>query len=189
MTREKKITSDRTIEMIAAMSSRYIIGDGKRMPWHLPADLKRFRRVTSPHTVIMGRRTYESIGRPLPRRDNIVVTRQKRYRAPGCRVAASLRAAIALAAADKRVFIIGGGEIYREALPLASRLYLTVIEPGRKPFRGKVRFPALDARQWRMAFRGARRKAPLRYRFLVLVRRRRPGPALRGVNARAFAPG
>ena len=117
------------ISIIAAVAENGVIGRGGKLPWHLSDDLRRFKRLTTGHTIVMGRRTWESIGRPLPGRRTVVVSRQPQYRvdAEGVDVAASLDAAlrIAEAAGDDEVFIIGGAEIYRSALPTAERLYLT----------------------------------------------------------------
>ena len=116
------------------------------MPWHLPGDLKRFKALTLGHPVVMGRRTWESIGKPLRGRENIVLTHSADFSAPGCRVAHSLEEALDACRGATSVFVIGGGEIYRAALPLASRLLLTEI---RREFAGDAFFPAFD----RIAFR------------------------------------
>ncbi len=116
-----------TISLIAAMAENRVIGLGNAIPWHLPADMKRFRAITMGHPVIMGRKTFESIGRPLAGRKTIILTRNRDYGAVGCLIAGSLREALAECAGADEVFICGGGEVYREALPLASRIYLTVI--------------------------------------------------------------
>lgn len=129
------------ISIIAAVASNGVIGRNGGLPWHLPADLRRFREITAGHAVIMGRKTFESIGRPLPDRVNIVVSRQAAYGTAGIVVAGSLQAALALAAGEDEVFICGGGEIYRQALPLADRIYLTVLD---QPFDGTVFFPEIQ---------------------------------------------
>jgi len=128
------------ISIIAAIASNGVIGRNGGLPWHLPADLRRFREITAGHAVIMGRKTFESIGRPLPDRVNIVVSRQAGYGAAGIVVAGSLQAALALATGEDEVFICGGGEIYQQALPLADRIYLTVLD---QPFDGAVFFPEI----------------------------------------------
>ncbi len=115
------------ISLIAAMAENRVIGRNNVIPWRLPADMQRFRAITMGHPVIMGRKTYESIGRPLPGRKTVLITRQRNYRAAGCVVVHSLREALAECEGEAEVFICGGGDIYREALPLASRIYLTVI--------------------------------------------------------------
>jgi dihydrofolate reductase len=134
------------LALIAAVASNGVIGDGNRLPWRVVEDLKRFRALTTGHAVIMGRRTWESIGRPLPGRQNIVVTRQPDYRAPGAETAPSLEAAIALVRLPAPAFCIGGGLLYRAALPHATTLYLTEI--GRE-YRGDATFPAFDRSDWR----------------------------------------
>ncbi|MDY7107407.1 MAG: dihydrofolate reductase [Planctomycetota bacterium] len=133
------------VTIIAAMSENRIIGRAGALPWRLPADLKRFKSLTTGHTVIMGRRTYESIGRPLPDRRSIVVTRDAGYRAEGVVVVLSLEDALQQVADDEEVFIIGGGEIYRHALPVADRLELTILHAE---VEGDTRFPALDFKDW-----------------------------------------
>lgn len=131
-----------------------MIGNDGRLPWRLPDDLKHFRALTSGHAVIMGRRTWESIGRPLPDRQNIVVSRRHRFTATGCAVAHSLQEAIDLAAMTGPVFVIGGEALYRDALPLADLLHLTEI---RRDFAGDAKFPPYDHAQWRETSRETRR--------------------------------
>lgn len=138
------------VNLIAALARNRVIGRGNTMPWHLPADLKRFRALTLGHPVIMGRRTYESIGRPLPGRDNIVVSRSG-FSADGVRCAPSLERAVELAGA-RTMFVIGGGEIYRLALPLAARLHLTEIQAEPE---GDTWFPEFDRARWREVAREA----------------------------------
>lgn len=133
------------VSLIAAMAENRIIGVNNTLPWRLPEDLRHFRRLTTGHHVIMGRRNYESIGKPLPDRTNIVVTRNPEYRAPGCRVRHSLEEALRDAQADSEVFVIGGGEIYRQALARADRIYLTLVHAH---VEGDTYFPPFDAREW-----------------------------------------
>lgn len=139
--------ADLAIVVAYAVPGR-VIGDGRRMPWHHPEDLRRFRAITLGHAVLMGRRTWESIGRPLPGRRNLVLTRDPAWRADGAEACASLDAAIALARAggDACPMVIGGGEVYAAALPLATQLHLTEV---REPHHGTVTFPAIDASAWR----------------------------------------
>ncbi|MDX1687598.1 MAG: dihydrofolate reductase, partial [Candidatus Promineifilaceae bacterium] len=111
----------RRISLIAALDRNGVIGDDGRIPWRLPADLKYFKRVTMGKPLIMGRKTYESIGRPLPGRQNIVLTRQRDYRAPGCTVVHSLEEALAAAGDAEEVMVAGGGSVYRQFLPRADR--------------------------------------------------------------------
>jgi len=133
------------VALVAAVAANGVIGDANRLPWRLPADLRRFRALTTGHTVIMGRRTWASIGRALPGRQNIVVTRQPNFDAPGAEIAHSLPAALARARCPEPVFCIGGGELYREALPHATTLYLTEIS---RDIAGDTTFPAFDRRAW-----------------------------------------
>ena len=133
------------LEMIVAHAENGVIGNAGTMPWHIPEDLKHFKTVTTGAAVIMGRKTFESIGRALPKRKNIVITRRPDYTAPGCTVVTSLAAALEAARTEERVFIIGGGEIYREALPQADRLWITEIAAA--PV-GDTTFPALNPQDW-----------------------------------------
>jgi dihydrofolate reductase len=140
------------LAIVAAVAANGVIGDGNRLPWRLPADLRRFRALTTGHAVIMGRRTWESIGRALPDRQNIVVTRQRGFAAPGAEVAASLDEALARARMPGPAFCIGGGELYREALPRAATLQLTEIA---RAYDGDATFPAFDRDAWREVAREA----------------------------------
>lgn len=133
------------VSLIAALAENRVIGRNNALPWHLPADLKRFRRLTTGHPVILGRKNYESIGRPLPGRTNIVVTRDHSYRAPGCVVVDSLDAAFAAAGAAGEIFVIGGAEIYAQTIARAGRLYLTWVHA---PVAGDTYFPSFDPRGW-----------------------------------------
>ena len=135
------------------MARNGVIGVDNRLPWRLPEDLRRFRALTTGHTIIMGRKTWESIGRPLPDRQNIVVSRQAAFDAPGAEVAASFDAALALATRPDPVFVIGGEALYRAALPGATRLYFTEIE---RDFAGDARFPEFSRRSWRETAREER---------------------------------
>lgn len=143
------------LALIAAVAANGVIGADNALPWRLPEDLKRFKALTLGHPVIMGRKTFESIGRPLPGRRNIVVSRNREYAAAGCEVAASLEAALkSCRNGSDEVFVIGGAQIYAEALPLAQRLYLTEI---RAEFAGDARFPEYDRGAWRESAREPRR--------------------------------
>lgn len=156
------------VSLIAAVARNGVIGRGNALPWHLPQDLKRFRALTTGHPIIMGRRTYESLGRPLPNRHNLVVTRDPHFAAAGCSVAASLEAAIAACAgATDEIFIIGGAQIYRQALPLAQRLYLTEID---QDFEGDTHFPPFDRRQWRETAREVQAGAEVPFAFVIYER-------------------
>ncbi|MDX7743882.1 type 3 dihydrofolate reductase [Aeromonas veronii] len=135
------------ISMIAAMAHDRVIGKDNQMPWHLPADLAHFKRVTLGKPVLMGRKTFESIGRPLPGRRNLVISRNSDYRADGVEVIDSVGAALALLAGSsvEELMVIGGGHLYAEMLPSADCLYLTQID---LTVEGDTRFPAFDDGQW-----------------------------------------
>jgi dihydrofolate reductase len=133
------------VSLIVAMSTNRVIGIDNRMPWHLSADLKHFRAVTWGKPILMGRKTYESIGRPLPGRENIVLTSDASYRAEGCAVVNSLEQGLAVAAHHPEVMIIGGAALYQATLPVADRLYLTRID---QDFQGDTFFPELNWSEW-----------------------------------------
>jgi dihydrofolate reductase len=130
-----------SIGLVAAMAKNRVIGKDNQMPWHLPADLKHFKAVTMGKPIIMGRKTYESIGRPLPGRLNIVVSRNPKLSIAGCQIATSLQAALAMVKDHTEVMVIGGGQLYREALPLANNLYLTFIDLDTD---GDTQFPEFE---------------------------------------------
>jgi dihydrofolate reductase len=136
------------LALVVAMTSDRVIGRDGDMPWHIPEDLKHFRRVTVGHAIIMGRKTHESIGRPLPKRRNIVLTRNADVRFDGCEVAHSLDEAIHLArnGGDDEPRIVGGGAIYEMALPLATKLFLTEVDLD---VEGDTFFPVYDPSEWR----------------------------------------
>jgi dihydrofolate reductase len=141
------------VALIAAVAANGVIGRDNRLPWRLPADLRRFKELTMGHALVMGRRTYESIGRPLPGRVTVVLTRDPAFMAPpGALAARSLEEALAAAAAATpgagEVFVAGGAEVYAQALPRADRLYLTRVEAE---VEGDARFPDLDPARWRLA--------------------------------------
>lgn len=135
------------LSLIAAVSKNNIIGNDNRLIWHLPADLAHFKKITSGHTIIMGRKTYESIGRALPNRRNIIVTRQEFFEAPGCEVMGSLQEAVDSCLKEEEVFIIGGGDIFTQVLPAADKIYLTRIY---KDFDGDAKFPELNFSEWKL---------------------------------------
>jgi dihydrofolate reductase len=159
--------------LIAAVARNGVIGADNRLPWRLPADLRRFRELTTGHSVIMGRRTWESIGKPLPGRQNIVVTRASAGSATDVAFARSLDAALELADRPEPVFVIGGEALFREALPRADVLYLTEIGCD---FTGDARFPDFDRSLWREAARSAQERADppdtFAYDFVTFERRR-----------------
>ncbi len=135
------------ISLIVAASTNNVIGVQGDLPWRLSDDLKRFKAITMGKPIIMGRLTWESIGRPLPGRLNIVVTRQPGYSAEGCDVVASVDEALEAAGAVPEVMVIGGGDIYRQLLPRASRIYLTRVEAE---IDGDTFFPQLDETEWEL---------------------------------------
>ena len=132
--------------IVVAMARNGVIGRDGTLPWHLPADLQRFRRLTLGKPIVMGRRTHESIGRVLPGRRNIVLSRDPAFRAAGCEVFASLEQALTALAEVEEVMVVGGAALYAEALPRAARLYLTEVEAE---VAGDVRFPPFDRAAWR----------------------------------------
>lgn len=134
------------VSLIAALDRNRLIGSNNALPWHLPADLRYFKATTLGKPVLMGRKTWESLGRALPQRRNIVISRSLKAAPAGAELAASLPAALALVAAEEEAFIIGGGEIFRAALPLADRLYLTEIDAA---YTGDAWFPELPPHAWR----------------------------------------
>lgn len=132
------------VTMIVAVGRNGVIGDGLTMPWHLPADLRYFKRTTMGHPMVMGRRTFESMG-VLPGRRSIVVTRQRHWHHEGVEVAHSLAEVWALSEDAAEVFVVGGGEIYREAMPAADRLLVTEVDLAPE---GSVTFPEIDPSTW-----------------------------------------
>ncbi len=160
------------IVLIVAMAHERVIGKDGRLPWHLPADLKRFKALTVGHPVIMGRKTYDSIGRALPGRHNIVVSRDAKLSVKDADCATSLRSALELAGSAGRVFVIGGEQIYRLALPLADCIELTEVDTT---VAGDACFPQIDANQWREQRRESHNDpaSGLRYDFVTLQRIRR----------------
>jgi dihydrofolate reductase len=134
------------IYLVAAVAANGVIGRQGRLPWHLPEDLKHFKRLTLGHPIIMGRRTWQSLGGLLPGREHIVVTRTPGYDAPGAAVASSLEAALALCVGEAVVFVIGGREIFAEALPLAAGLVMTEIH---RDYEGDTWFPPYERSRWR----------------------------------------
>ena len=137
--------SDTRISIISAMASNRAIGIRNTLPWQLPEDLKHFKALTMGHHIVMGRKTYDSIGKPLPGRDTVIVTRNADYAVPGCLAVNSLDAALTVSHGDAEVFFVGGAELYRQALPIAHRIYLTEIQ---RVFDGDAFFPEFDKSQW-----------------------------------------
>ncbi len=157
------------VSLIAAVANNQVIGNNNRLVWHLPADLRHFKKLTMGHTLIMGRKTYESIGKPLPGRKTIIITSQKAYKAAGCIVAGSVEEAIKLVKGEKDVFVAGGAEIYEQTINLyhTRRLYITRIFAN---FEGDTFFPQIDEEKWELLERvdyEADEKNPYPYSFLV----------------------
>ena len=134
------------ISIIVAVAQNGVIGCENRLIWHIREDLQRFKRLTTGHPVVMGRKTFESLGRPLPKRTNVVITRQKGYAPQGVEVVHSLEEAIDRFPVSEEIFIIGGAQIYRQAMPRADRLYLTEVYHD---YEGDVCFPAWNREEWK----------------------------------------
>ena len=159
------------ISLIAALAQNRVIGIENRLPWKLPEDLAHFKALTLGHPILMGRKTFESLGRPLSGRRNIVITRKADYQPSGCETATSIPDAIALCAEAEEIFLIGGAEVYKQALPLVGRLYLTEVQIQAQ---GDAWFPDYD----RSAFREISREShtgekgdTLAFDFVVYVRK------------------
>jgi dihydrofolate reductase len=133
------------ISLIVAMAANRVIGVDGQMPWHLSADLKRFKNITMGSPILMGRVTFEAIGRPLPGRDNLVISRNPDFCPSGCRVFSDIDSALASASACEQLFVIGGASLYQAVLPLADYVHLTVID---RLFDGDTYFPLLDDGDW-----------------------------------------
>jgi dihydrofolate reductase len=132
------------ISIVVAISENHVIGKDNKLLWYLPNDLKHFKDITTGHTVIMGRKTYESVGKPLPKRRNIIITRQD-ITIEGCEVVNSIEAAVALCKNEEEVFIVGGAEIYKQSMRLTNRIYLTIVH---KEFDGDSFFPEINKSEW-----------------------------------------
>jgi dihydrofolate reductase len=158
------------ISLILAAANNGVIGYQQKLPWHLPADLAHFKQLTLHKPIIMGRKTYESIGKPLPERRNIIITRNKSFSAAGIEIFFSLKETLLHLQSEKEVMVIGGAELFYEALPIAERVYLTRIHAT---FAGDTFFSDLDEQEWRESSRenhAADIKNPYNYSFIVLDR-------------------
>jgi dihydrofolate reductase len=160
------------LSIIVAMANNRVIGTRGQLPWHIPEDLKRFKRLTMGHPIVMGRKTFESIGRPLPGRENVVLTRNPSFRPAGVTVLHDFGGWTGRFG-DAEVFVIGGADLFRLALPLASRLYLTQID---RDFEGDTRFPEFDLGKDYDIVEKSEMKAEggIPYRFVTAVRKSRP---------------
>jgi dihydrofolate reductase len=155
------------VSFIVAMAQNRVIGIDQKLPWHIPLDLKRFKKITSGHVVIMGRKSYDALGKPLPNRENVVITRQN-LEIPGVRVVHTVEEALKpYRKTDKEIFILGGGEIFTEALPLADKIYLTLIE---KDFKGDAHFPETDWSLFEKTFEESHSE-PVPFKFIDYQRR------------------
>ncbi len=158
------------ISILVAMARNRTIGANNTLPWRCPEDLKRFKALTMGHHIVMGRKTYDSIGKPLPGRITVVVTRNRALRIEGCVMAHSLEEAIAACKGDEEVFIVGGAELYAQALPLAGTLYITEIL---QDVAGDAHFPEFDITRWSETSREPHRQEapqPLEYHFVTYRR-------------------
>lgn len=134
------------ISFVVAMGKNRVIGKDNSLPWEMPADMKRFKELTTEKPIIMGRKTFESIGRPLPNRTNIIITRDENYKAEGCIVVHSIDEALKAAEGNEEVMVIGGAQIYKEFLPTANKIYLTIID---NDFEGDAYFPEYNEDEWK----------------------------------------
>lgn len=160
------------VSLVAAVAENGVIGNKNKIPWNLPADLKNFRRITLGHHLIMGRKTHESIGRVLSGRTNIVITRNRNYKSKGCIIVHTLDEALKLTrkAKGKEAMVIGGGQIYKQALPLATRVYLTRVKAN---VAGDTYFPKIESSNWKeinCEQYPADDKNQYRYEFCILER-------------------
>ena len=159
------------ISLLVSAAANGVIGRDGNQDWHISADLKRLKSLTMSHHIVMGRKTHQAIGHPLPGRTNVVLTRQEGFQAEGCRIARSLKQAFRLAqeTGDTEVFVLGGGEVYRQALPLAHRIYMTRLV---EPFAGDTHFPELGP-EWRVILQEDHSgEQPFGYVYLIYQRNR-----------------
>ena len=155
------------LSLIVAMAQNRTIGINNTLPWRISQDLKRFKALTMGHHIIMGRKTFDSIGKPLPGRTTVIVTRNQNLKIAGCIIAHSLEEAIAACAGDDEIFVVGGAEIYELALPLADRIYVTEIQ---QDVPGDAHFPEFDLNNWQETTRekcSQTEPQPLSYHFVT----------------------
>ncbi len=158
------------ISILVAMARNRTIGVNNTLPWRCPEDLKRFKALTMGHHIVMGRKTYDSIGKPLPGRITVVVTRNRNLKIEGCLIAHSLQEAIDACAEEAEIFIVGGAELYTQALPIADTLYITEIL---QDVAGDAHFPEFDVTHWREFSREPHQQEtpqPLQYHFVTYRR-------------------
>lgn len=159
-----------SVALIVAMTPQRVIGRNNALPWHLPEDLQHFKRITMGHTIIMGRKTFESIGKPLPGRHNVVISRNTGWKAEGVTAVISIEAAIKAAdPAAGPVFVIGGAQIYQLALPLADELFVTLVHDN---IEGDTVFPDPDWSRWQLVERSARQRSRTGIEFTLTHYRR-----------------
>jgi dihydrofolate reductase len=159
------------LSVIAAMAANRVIGMENTLPWRLPEDLQHFKALTMGHHIVMGRKTYDSIGKPLPGRTTVIVTRNSDYAVPGCIAVNSIEAALTVSHGDAEVFFVGGADLYRQALEIADRIYLTEIK---RDFHGDACFPQFDLNHWQEVSRDKHVKEgsePFEYHFVVYDRK------------------
>ena len=157
------------LSLIVAFANNRVIGHNNALPWHLPEDLKRFRALTMGHHIIMGRKTYQSLGRLLPGRTTIIVTRNKDFQVEGALIAHSLQAALMLCAGDNEPFVIGGAELYKDGLKHATKLYITEVKAG---FAGDAFFSEIDLSHWNLSEKKDHLAASgLEYSDLIYIRK------------------
>lgn|SRR3989338_4176521 len=156
-----------TISLIAAIDRNRVIGKDNSLPWKLPADMKRFKELTKGKPVIMGRATFESIGKPLPNRINIILTRDKNFKAEGCVVVHSVGDALKAAKGHEEIMVIGGANVYSQFINIADKMYLTFIEGE---FEGDAYFPEYVERKWKETSREEHEENNLRFDFVDLER-------------------
>jgi dihydrofolate reductase len=137
------------IILIAAVAENNALGKDNQLVWHLPTDFKRFKTLTSGHYILMGRKTFESFPRPLPNRTHIIITRQKNYTYEGCLVASSIEKALEMAPKDEDIYVIGGGEIYKQSIDIADKIEITKVH---STFEADTYFPEIDAKKWKLVF-------------------------------------
>lgn len=155
--------------LIVAFANNQVIGINNTLPWHLPEDLKRFRALTTGHHIIMGRKTYESLGRLLPGRTTVIVTRNKDFKVQGALIAHSLQAALLLACGDDEPFVIGGAELYKDGLQQATKLYITEVHAE---FAGDAFLPEIDLSHWNLSEKkGHTSTSGLKYSDLIYSRK------------------
>jgi len=162
---------EKQLAIIVAMAQNRTIGINNTLPWRIPEDLKHFKALTMGHHMIMGRKTFDSIGKPLPGRTTVVVTRDRELQISGCIMAHTLEEAIVACAGDEQIFIAGGAELYAQALPLANTLYITEIQQA---VEGDAHFPAFDKTEWLEASREIRHQETpqvLKYHFVIYRRK------------------